>query len=218
VIVDRSTFSGNWTDGLQSIGGAMAVSDYTTLINSTISGNATLGAESAGGGLSVSYTAYAFDITHSSIVDNTSVSGADGIYTQNPSQLVANITNTLIAQSEAGDTACNVAFGDPASIGNLVTDTSCGTASLVGGAPIGFVTLALGPLADNGGPTQTHALLDGSAAIDAADTDACSAALVNGVDQRGTARPADGVPLCDVGAYEKTADEIFADGFDGAPR
>ena len=32
----------------------------------------------------------------------------------------------------------------------------------------------LGPLADNGGPTLTHALLPGSPAIDAANDAACS--------------------------------------------
>ena len=51
----------------------------------------------------------------------------------------------------------------------------------------------LGPLADNGGPTLTHALLAGSPAIDAADTAVCPA-----TDQRGVARDA----ACDVGAFE----------------
>ena len=48
-------------------------------------------------------------------------------------------------------------------------------------------------LADNGGPTQTHALLAGSVAIDAANVAVCPAA-----DQRGITRDA----ACDVGAYE----------------
>jgi len=59
----------------------------------------------------------------------------------------------------------------------------------------------LGPLADNGGPTWTHALLAGSPAIDAADDAACVAPPINGVDQRGVARP-QGVG-CDVGAFER---------------
>jgi len=55
-------------------------------------------------------------------------------------------------------------------------------------------SLKLGPLADNGGPTQTHVLGQGSVAIDAA----AGSCLTN--DQRGVHRPqgAD----CDVGAYE----------------
>ena len=56
----------------------------------------------------------------------------------------------------------------------------------------------LGPLADNGGPTQTQALLPGSPAIDSADDSACPA-----TDQRGVSRPQGA--SCDVGAYEAEA-------------
>jgi hypothetical protein len=48
-------------------------------------------------------------------------------------------------------------------------------------------------LADNGGPTLTHALLAGSPAIDAGDNAVCPA-----TDQRGLARDA----ACDVGSFE----------------
>jgi hypothetical protein len=58
----------------------------------------------------------------------------------------------------------------------------------------------LGPLADNGGPTRTHALLPGSPAIDRGNTDVCSADPVGGVDQRGVTRPQGAA--CDIGAYE----------------
>nr|BBJ47930.1 hypothetical protein SAVMC3_05590 [Streptomyces avermitilis] len=53
----------------------------------------------------------------------------------------------------------------------------------------------MGPLADNGGPTDTTALLPGSPALDAAD--GCPA-----TDQRGVARPQG--TACDIGAYEYT--------------
>ncbi|MGZ5331674.1 MAG: choice-of-anchor Q domain-containing protein, partial [Solirubrobacterales bacterium] len=49
----------------------------------------------------------------------------------------------------------------------------------------------LGPLASNGGPTQTHALLKGSPAINTGQ--GCP-----GFDQRGGPRKA-----CDIGAYER---------------
>ncbi len=53
----------------------------------------------------------------------------------------------------------------------------------------------LGALADNGGPTLTHALLPGSPALDAGNDAACSA-----TDQRGVSRPQGA--HCDIGAYE----------------
>ncbi|MCZ6768321.1 MAG: hypothetical protein O7D93_03645, partial [Acidobacteria bacterium] len=59
----------------------------------------------------------------------------------------------------------------------------------------------LDPLADNGGPTFTHALLPDSPAIDAGDNAACP-----DTDQRGLSRPIDGNEdgdaICDIGAYE----------------
>lgn len=54
----------------------------------------------------------------------------------------------------------------------------------------------LGPLADNGGLTKTHALVAGSPAIDL--DAACSAGLSQ--DQRGEARPSGAG--CDAGAFE----------------
>nr|MDJ0892672.1 choice-of-anchor Q domain-containing protein [Gammaproteobacteria bacterium] len=57
-------------------------------------------------------------------------------------------------------------------------------------------------LADNGGPTLTHALVSGSPAIDAVP----ASADCGGTDQRGESRRqdgnGDGVPGCDIGAYE----------------
>ncbi len=60
----------------------------------------------------------------------------------------------------------------------------------------------LGPLANNGGPTQTHALLAGSPAIDAGNpaTPGSGGNACEATDQRGYARPA-GL-ACDIGAYE----------------
>jgi len=60
----------------------------------------------------------------------------------------------------------------------------------------------LGPLANNGGPTKTHALLAGSIAIDRGDNAGASA-----TDQRGFARKkdgnGDGSAIVDIGAFEK---------------
>jgi hypothetical protein len=56
--------------------------------------------------------------------------------------------------------------------------------------------LKLGGLADNGGPTMTHALLPGSVAIDVIPADMCEVDK----DQRGEPRPQGSA--CDVGAFE----------------
>jgi LPXTG-site transpeptidase (sortase) family protein len=63
----------------------------------------------------------------------------------------------------------------------------------------------LGPLANNGGPTQTRALLAGSPAIDAADPASGGPGACFSTDQRGVARfdgNYDSIVRCDMGAYE----------------
>lgn len=58
----------------------------------------------------------------------------------------------------------------------------------------------LNALANNGGPTQTMALSNNSAAMDAASDVACAAAPINDLDQRGFTRPFG--THCDIGAFE----------------
>ncbi len=73
--------------------------------------------------------------------------------------------------------------------------------------PATVFTDVLGPLQDNGGPTETHNLLFGGPAVDTGET-VCTDA--NGVplttDQRGLPRPVDGnsdsIVNCDIGAVE----------------
>ncbi|MCB0133230.1 MAG: hypothetical protein KDD78_20345, partial [Caldilineaceae bacterium] len=60
-------------------------------------------------------------------------------------------------------------------------------------------------LADNGGPTMTHALTADSPALDAARADACPA-----TDQRGVARPQGAA--CDAGAFERELDPTAIEG------
>ena len=74
---------------------------------------------------------------------------------------------------------------------NVLTDDTC----FAGASDLVVADAGLGSLADNGGPTLTHALLAGSPAIDAADAAVCPA-----TDQRGVTRPQGAG--CDVGAYE----------------
>ena len=101
------------------------------------------------------------------------------------------LKNTIVANSPTGGN-CSGTITDGG--GNLsYPDTTCPG---INSDP------KLGPLQDNGGPTQTMALLPGSAAIDAANDAICAAPPVNNLDQRGIARPQG--PHCDIGAYEAT--------------
>jgi hypothetical protein len=85
--------------------------------------------------------------------------------------------------------------------GNVEAGTSCGFA---GPADQGGVADAgLEQLADNGGPTATHALAPGSPAIDFGDDAQCPL-----LDQRGLGRfddPAVAGSICDSGAFERQA-------------
>lgn len=226
----NSTISGNQTRGDASQAGGIAVGGNAFLYNSTVSGNRTLGDNAGGGfidGAAMSVTGN-ITLSHSTVVDNTSVSagGAAIAIAANPGTGLIKATNSVIASTVDGAAAlCSKPLDTTASTHDFATDASCGSDALVGGAPVAAAALALAPLADNGGPTWTHALLPGSVAIDAGDADACAAAPIAGLDQRGHLRPqdgdGDGEAACDVGAYEADdaddAERIFTDGFDAAP-
>ena len=102
--------------------------------------------------------------------------------------------NILVAYSPSGgDCRGRVDTNDH----NLIEDTggdACDLTDSAGGSLIGVDPL-LGPLADNGGETKTHALLPGSPAIDAGNDGTCLA-----TDQRGIPRPQGAA--CDIGAFE----------------
>jgi hypothetical protein len=103
------------------------------------------------------------------------------------------LKNSIVAASPSGGDC--VDFGLlTTNTNNLIEDSTCDPAVM--GDPL------LGPLADNGGSTETMALGFGSPAIDAGDDASCAA-----TDQRGTTRPkdgdGDGTAYCDIGAYER---------------
>jgi len=118
----------------------------------------------------------------------------------------ATIQNSLLAENSdaSGTAAVHDCSGTLTSLGyNVVMEPDC-TVSPNANGTTGDQFFVRGdlvdPLAENGGPTQTHALPPGSLAIDAADNSACSP-----TDQRGFARPAFGGTAlrCDVGAFER---------------
>jgi hypothetical protein len=67
-----------------------------------------------------------------------------------------------------------------------------------------------GTLADNGGGMQTLLPCAGSPAIDAGSDSDCNLSPVNGLDQRGVARPRGS--RCDIGAVEMRGDLLLHNG------
>lgn len=117
-----------------------------------------------------------------------------------------------------GQPDCTTTINDPPiySLGhNIVDDGSCFFDQTLPSDQL-LTDPRLEALADNGGGTLTLALMPDSPAIDAGNDTLCESEPVDGVDQRGGARPQGAA--CDIGAYERGAlqlsDEIFSDGFE----
>src|SRR5207237_3124113 len=129
-----------------------------TINNSTISGN-TLGTVNFGGGI---YADGTVTITSSTIADNGAVVGG-GLYVPGAHRGVTTLFNTIIANNSATGTGDDV-FGRVNSLGNNLIGSSAGSSGW-DGSDILNQNANLGPLQNNGGPTQTHALHSGSPAI-----------------------------------------------------
>jgi uncharacterized repeat protein (TIGR01451 family) len=192
-------------------GGIFNASGATlTATNSTISGNR---ANSDGGGLANVGTATLLNVTFAdNVADNDNNASGDGGGIHDSGSATTSLKNTLVARNtDRGGQAPDCA-GTVSSDGfNLIGSSAGCTFAQAGGDQINPAnTLILGMLADNGGPTQTHALLFGSPAIDAGTNTGCPT-----TDQRGDARPTNGdgsgLASCDVGAYEFPASSTNAD-------
>ena len=182
VLIADSTVSGNSaTRG----GGIFAFQADPTILGSTISGNASL---RSGGGIWANLNSGVIKVTHSTISGNIADSRSSGrgqgggLYLQDGFVI---LNHSLV-------TGNHDALGSP----DLAAYVSSSYSLIGTGAEF------LGPLADNGGPTLTHALLPGSPAINAGDLNAVAGE--DGVplfDQRG-----DGfdriLSRIDIGAYE----------------
>lgn len=200
VEIIASTFAANGTNGAYGQAGGMSINGSATLVNSTISGNS---AVTAGGGIYLSGYYNQLTLLHSTVVDNVSGTGAGGVHIASLgfSYITVSANNSIISDA-TGVAVCNKDFDAATSTNNLATDSSCGTAALIGGAPVSPSDLDLGPLMFNGGLTPTHALGPASAAIDVAADTPCSGPLAGSIDQRGEPRPGAGSTTCDVGAFE----------------
>jgi hypothetical protein len=169
-----------------------------------VSGNSARG---TGGGITNSGTA---TLTSSTVTNNTSSTnpanpGGGGI--QNNAQGTLNLFNTIVAGNAASSPSTNVDvnnFGTITGSYNLIGRGAQGLTNGANGNQVGAndnpIDPKLGALANNGGSTQTHALLPDSPAIDKGNA--------AGTDQRGSDRPVDIASIpnsangADIGAYE----------------
>jgi predicted outer membrane repeat protein len=209
VTVSNSVLSGNsaWYGGGINSGGDgyfPAGVGTVTLNNSTLSGNA---AHAGGGGINNNngfnnaYGVSTVTVTNSTLSGNLTNGSGGGIYSRFGGLVI--VQNTILANSLGGNCGTIVSSRGH----NLSDDGTCSTSftqsSDLNGIPAG---LDPGGLQNNGGPTQTIALLPDSPAVDAiplSPTNYCTDA--NGTtpvatDQRGGARPQG--PACDIGAFE----------------
>lgn len=213
--VEASTISGNVaeasgdsTEAVLAQGGGLLGGIEATISRSTISGNAVDAEGGAdqiraqGGGIQT----YEATISASTLAGNSATSGGLSLGANLESVESTSVRNSIFAEplGEAGNCDELVAGGENTIFSggfNLDEDGSCefGEGSdLVGVAGLDPV------LRDNGGPTPTHALLEGSIAIDRGNSFGSS------VDQRGLPRPSDfpaisnkeGGDGSDIGAFE----------------
>ncbi len=197
----NSTLSGN-TAGYG--GGIYINSGTVTVTNSTLSGNsAVLFSASGGYGGGIENGNGTLTLTNSTLTGNSASSyDGGGIETFGTS----NLTNTIVAGNTAARNGPDINGAVTTTDHNLIGTTS-GTTGITNGMHGDIVNPMpnLGPLASNGGPTQTRALLAGSPAIGAGDSSVCNStttppgAPVGGKDQRGFPRLA---TACSIGAFE----------------
>ena len=209
--VNDSTFTGNTAD---NAGGGIYNhnnSAASSINNSTFSGNSAR----YGGGLLNNATGSTLTVNNSTFTANSAGRNGGGIRNNQTLTLNRNIVsgNTALTASEVYSNTNAITSANNYNVfaHSGLTDAQAFSGFTPGAndynASSDGNNIALGSildtiLADNGGPTKTHALVSGSPAIDRAPTADCS-----GTDQRGAARNYDGDGSsssneCDSGAYE----------------
>lgn len=192
-------------------GGIITLDSGTdTLTNSTLSGNSTngIGDTDGGGGLLFGNPLVTGKLSFDTIAGNTaSASTGGGIYDEEAKVTTKNsivALNTAVSGADCGGDA-QAMF---TSLGyNLEDSPDTCTFTQSTDKVVTASALDLGPLAANGGPTMTRALLAGSPAIDAIPIAACTdqtspTPVAITTDQRGVARPQPAGGSCDIGAFE----------------
>jgi hypothetical protein len=203
VALDNSTMSLN--NAIFSGGALYSEGGGVIVTNCTISGNAVSSGNGSGGGIFNEGSGHDLgrvDIINSTIAGNAAATGG-GIRNSgfvSPANTIMTLVNTVLRTGQTGSNIVSNGGASFTSLGhNLSNDSADGDA---GSGPGGLLNAAgdirntdpqLGPLASNGGPTQTHALLPASLAINGGDE-----AHAPSLDQRGFPR----VGVSDIGSFE----------------
>ncbi|HKH20767.1 MAG TPA: right-handed parallel beta-helix repeat-containing protein [Gammaproteobacteria bacterium] len=212
--VNRSTISGNGGAGV-AVFGSFSATLLAKLTNTTISGNGTWGVI-ANGGTNVRLT--------NTTVTGNGTSGFIGAGV-NINQGTVTLTRTLISgntnpradgaevYNRGGSDSVTAAsfnvFGhsgltNDQAFENFTPGPTDITATSNGNDPTALAEILDTGLANNGGPTRTHALVFGSPAIDTVTDGTCPPPAK---DQRGVRRPQDGnndgAAICDTGSFER---------------
>ncbi len=183
-----NTVSGN-VAGIE--GGGIYNSGKMTLVNTTVSGNA---AGSLGGGIHCDDSTVDVTLISSTVANN---SAADGSAISSDLGVLVTFAGTIVQGTCGGPSSFTSNGYNLESPGN-----TCAFIEATDQVGVSEAQLNLGPLQDNGGLTQTHALVASSVAVDEIPELNCIDAAGDPltVDQRGEPRPA--ATQCDVGAFE----------------
>lgn len=196
-------------------GGAIFNSQAAVIvINSTLSGNSNIGSGRGGGAIFNNGSGSTVTVTNCTISGNSGKDSGGGIF--NASNGTLNVKNTIIALNSATTSGPDVSGNFNSQGYNLVGKAVGSTGFTIGvnndlvGSIATPINPMLGPLANNGGPTQTMTLLSGSPALDRGSAANDSTGTSITTDQRGLPRPVDlssvqnaaGGNGSDIGAYE----------------
>jgi len=192
--ISNCTVSGN--EAHHSGGGLVSMYDASVLkvVNTTFSGNSATNSDADGGAFAfVDGASRTVTIHNSTIFDNSCGDAGGGIFRGNGS---VSLYSTIIAGNAAGGAGPDM-NGTIAEMDHCLVGTNAAYTVTVGADNIEGVNPLLGSLADNGGPTLTHALPKGSPAREKG-----SNPLGLAYDQRGDEFVREYGIAPDIGAYE----------------
>lgn len=188
--ITNSTFSNNTAStGGGAIGGE---SSNLTMINNTLTGNQSPG----GSGGAIVLLGGTYVMTNNTITYNSAGTGG-GIY--NFLGTVTLHNNIIAGNTASSQSQCENFTGTMNANSYNIFGSNGDSGGCPAGAtdivPSGNISSIISALANNGGPTLTHAIFTGSPAVNAGGGGNCPT-----TDQRGVSRPQGGI--CDIGAFE----------------